>query len=299
MSGYLYVLLAAALWALLGPVSRLVLREGIAPLEIAFWRAVIAWVLFAAHVLITTRGARSAAERNTGWSVARRDLGGIAAFGVIGVAMLYAALPLAIQAGGAALAVVLLYTAPAWVALFAWAMLGEHMTRRKLVALGLTLLGIAGIATAGGGEIRPSAGALGWGLLSGVSYASLYLFGKRYFSRYAPATVFLYALPVAGLVLLPLTTFQPKSTVSWAALLVIGVLSTYGAYLAYSAGLARLEATRAAIVATAEPVIAAILAFVFWGERFAPLGYAASGMVLVGVLIMASGSAGASRTARG
>ena len=213
--------------------------------------------------------------------------------------MLYAALPLAIQAGGAALAVVLLYTAPAWVALFAWAMLGEHMTRRKLVALGLTLLGIAGIATAGGGEIRPSAGALGWGLLSGVSYASLYLFGKRYFSRYAPATVFLYALPVAGLVLLPLTTFQPKSTVSWAALLVIGVLSTYGAYLAYSAGLARLEATRAAIVATAEPVIAAILAFVFWGERFAPLGYAASGMVLVGVLIMASGSAGASRTARG
>lgn len=277
MVGYLYVLLAAALWALIGPVARLVLREGIAPLEIAMWRAVIAWVLFAAHAVV----------RGTG-TIARADLGGIAAFGVVGIAGLYGALPLAIQAGGAALAVVLLYTAPAWVAFFSWALLGETMTTRKLVALGLTLLGIGGIATAGGGEMRPSAAALGWGLLSGVSYASLYLFGKRFFGRYTPATVFLYALPVAVLVLLPLTTFHSKSAIAWTALLVIGVFSTYGAYLAYSAGLARLEATRAAVVATAEPVIGALLAFVFWGERFAPLGYVSAGLVLGGVVLMAS-----------
>jgi DME family drug/metabolite transporter len=206
----------------------------------------------------------------------------------VGIATLYGALSLAVDAGGAALAVVLLYTAPAWVALFAWALLGEQMTARKLLALAVTLLGIAGVATAGGGAMRPSGAALGWGLLSGLGYASIYLFGKRYFARYAPATVFMYAIPIAGLVLLPLTTFHPKSATAWAALLVLGVFSTYGAFLAYSAGLARLEATRAAVVATAEPVIGAALAFVFWGERFAPLGYAAAGLVLFGVLLMAS-----------
>ena len=65
------------------------------------------------------------------------------------------------------------------------------------------------------------------------------------------------------------------------------MFSTYGAYLAYSAGLARLEATRAATVATIEPVIAAALAFTFWGERFAPLGYVAACLVLAGVIMMA------------
>jgi DME family drug/metabolite transporter len=281
MVGYLYVLLAAALWALLGPVSRLVLREGVAPLEIALWRCVIGTALFALHV---------AASRSARWSVARGDLPGIAAFGVVGIATLYGALSLAVE-GGAALAVVLLYTAPAWVALFAWALLGERMTARKLLALAVTLLGIVGVATAGGGEVRPSVAALGWGLLAGLGYASIYLFGKRYFARYAPATVFVYAIPIAGLVLLPLTTFHPKSATAWVALLVLGVFSTYGAFLAYSAGLARLEATRAAVVATAEPVIGAGLAFVFWGERFAPLGYAAAGLVLLGVLLMASAPA--------
>ena len=210
-----------------------------------------------------------------------------AAFGLIGVAILYAAFPLSVEAGGAALAVVLLYTAPAWVALASAVFLHERLSPTKLVAVALTLLGIVGVAFAGGGEVRPSPTAIAWGLLSGISYGSLYFFGKRYFARYSPATVFVVALPVAALAMYPLTTFNAKSGLAWGALIAVGVFSTYAAYLAYSAGLARLEATRAATVATIEPVIAAVLAFVFWDERFSPLGYVAACLVLAGVLIMA------------
>ena len=278
-SGYLYVILAAALWAAIGPVSRLLLREGITPLEMAFWRAVVAWVLFVAHTLL---------QRRTGaFRVAPRDLPGIAAFGLIGVAILYAAFPLAVEAGGAALAVVLLYTAPAWVALFSALFLRERLHATKLGALALTLLGIIGVASAGDGAVRPSPTAIAWGLLAGVSYGSLYFFGKRYFARYAPATVFVVALPVAAAALLPLATFHVKSGLAWIALIAIGVFSTYGAYLAYSAGLARLDATRASTVATVEPLFATALAFVFWGERFSPLGYIAALLLLVGVVMMA------------
>jgi DME family drug/metabolite transporter len=279
-SGYLLVILAAALWAAIGPVSRVLLREGITPLEMAFWRAALAWILFVAHAALR--------RHTTPVRVARRDLPGMAAFGLIGVAILYAAFPLAVQAGGAAVAVVLLYTAPAWVALVSWAFLGEHLGRTKVLALVITMLGLVGVATAGGGVMRPSGAAIGWGLLSSLSYGSLYLFGKWYFARYSPATVFVHALPVAALALFPLATFHAKSPVAWTALIALAVFSTYGAYLAYSAGLTRLAATRAATVATVEPVFGAALSFLFWGERFAPLGYVAAILVLVGVVMMAS-----------
>jgi len=291
LTGYLYILLAAALWALIGPVSRVALRDGVAPLEIAFWRCLVAWALFVVHagvLALRARGGVGPPRR-----IARRDLGGIAAFGIVGVAVLYATVPLAVRDGGAALASVLLYTAPTWVALLAWALLGERITGRKILALALTLAGIGGIALSGSAGMRPSAGALLWGLASGLSYASLYLFGKRYFARYPPTTVFLYALPVAGLALLPLTPFGTKTPGAWLALLALGSLSTYGAYLAYGAGLARLEAVRAATAATAEPVLAALLAYLFWDERFTLTGYLACGLIIAGVLVMATAPADA------
>ena len=38
MTGYLYVLAAAVLWSLIGPFSKICMEEGLAPLEVAFWR---------------------------------------------------------------------------------------------------------------------------------------------------------------------------------------------------------------------------------------------------------------------
>ena len=287
-----FILLAALLWGMFGPVARVALREGIGPLEIAFWRTIIALALFALHVALWHRKQHPASgEPKRPLGIARADLPATLLFALTAVAALYAFLPLAVEAGGATLAVVLLYTAPAWVALFASLLLGERLTRRTMLALGLTLAGIGGIALAGEGDVRPSLPALGWGLASGLSYASLYLFGKRLFARYAPAVVFVYALPVAALVLYPLTGFSHKSAQAWVALLVLGVFCTYAAYLAYSAGLSRIEATRAATIATAEPVIAALLAFAFWDERLPVTGYVAAGLVLSGVLVTATAPA--------
>ena len=283
------ILLAALLWGMFGPVARVALRDGVAPLEIAFWRTVIAGVLFAAHVaLVRWRRSVARGDARARLTIARADLPVLLLFALTAVAALYAFLPLAVEAGGATLAVVLLYTAPVWVALFAWLLLGERLTPRTLLAVALTLMGVGGIALSGEEAVRPTSAALGWGLAAGLSYASLYLLGKHLFSRYAPAVVFVHALPIATVVLFPLTDFAHKSPVAWAALLVLGVVCTYAAYLAYSAGLARIEATRAATIATTEPVIAALLAFVFWDERLPAAGYLAAALVLSGVLLTAS-----------
>ncbi len=281
--GYVFVLLAAVLWGVLGPVSRIVLRDGVDPLEIAFWRALIAGGCYAAHALALRRV-----------RVERRDAPAVVAFGLVCVALFYGAYFFAVQTGGAALASVLLYTAPVWVALFSTLFLRERMTGRKLVAVTLAIAGVAGIAVAGGGVggVRLSAAALFWGLLSGWAYALYYLFGKRYFDRYHTATLFMYALPIGALALLPFVRFSPKSSEAWMAIVFLALVPTYAAYLLYSAGLRRIEATQAATVATLEPVVAAIAAYLAWGERMGAAGYLFAALVILAVILMVTGDSG-------
>jgi DME family drug/metabolite transporter len=282
--GYAYIVAAALLWATIGPAARFALRAGITPLEISFWRAAIAGLLFVLHA-----GARGRLR------VARADLLAVGGFALFGVTIFYWSYFRAVELGGAALAAILLYTAPAWVALAAALWLGERLTVRKSIAVALTLGGIALVAVGSGSGV--SAGAMGpasrapafaWGLLSGLAYAGYYLFGKRYFGRYEASTLFAYALPLGAALLLPVVTFAPKAVHEWSVLLFLAVVPTYGAYLLYSFGLARIEATRAATVATLEPVAAAALAYLVWGEALRGLGYAGAALVLAGVLVVAT-----------
>ena len=281
--GYAYIIGAALLWATIGPAARFALRAGIEPLEMSFWRAAIAGLLFALHAALRGR-----------LCVARRDLPAVGGFALLGVTIFYWAYFRAVELGGAALAAILLYTAPAWVALAAALWLGERMTVRKSVAVALTLTGIALVAHGSGSGVTAGAAvgarvpALAWGLLAGLAYATYYLFGKRYFGRYEASTLFAYALPLGAALLLPAVRFAPKSTVDWLVLLFLAVVPTYGAYLLYGFGLARVEATRAATVATLEPVAAAALAYLVWGETLRGSGYVGAALVLAGVLLVAT-----------
>jgi len=159
--------------------------------------------------------------------------------------------------------------------------------RPPRVVLALTLAGIATFGLSGGESGRASPAAIGLGLPSGLTYAFLYLFGKSYFARYSSSVVFLWALPPAILLVFPATDFAAESALARATLVT---LSTYGAYLAYSAGPRRLEATRASVIATLEPVLAGLLTFWIWGERFALAGCAGGALILTGVGLVATPS---------
>jgi DME family drug/metabolite transporter len=80
-----------------------------------------------------------------------------------------------------------------------------------------------------------------------------------------------------------------KTQTAWAAIAFVAVVPTYLAYVFYSAGLRRVQATRAATVATVEPVVATLAALVMWDERLSAAGYAFAAVVLIGVLMMVGG----------
>lgn len=277
MRGYLYVLLAAVLWGSLGPVAKYAFAQGVEPLEVAFWRCVVPFAPFAFQAL-----------RRGGLSVERGDRAHLAGFGVICIASFYGVYQLAIQSGGAALASVLMYTAPAWVALLAWWLVGERMSALKLAAVGSTLAGVACVSGVLGGDAvaRVSPTAVLFGLLSGLTYAMYYIFGKSRLQKYSTPVLFLYGLPLGALLLFPFVEFHHKTPGAWAAIVTVALLSTWGAYSAYYAGLRRLEATRASVVATLEPVVAAVAAFIWWGERFSASGYLGAGLILGAVALV-------------
>ena len=190
LRGYLLIMAAASLWGMLGPFARLAFSQGLLPMEVAFWRAALAWIFFGAHAVLT-RQVR----------MARGDLPAMVVFALTGVTFFYGSYQVAVQRGGASLAAVLLYTAPAWVTVLARFFFGEAITRVKVAALVLTLAGVCGVSLgAGGAGLQGAIGpaALTAGLTAGFCYSMYYLFGKRFSSRYTSPNLFLYMLPVGG-----------------------------------------------------------------------------------------------------
>jgi DME family drug/metabolite transporter len=243
-------------------------------MEVAFWRAVLAWGFFGVHA-VATRAVR----------IHLADLPMVVLFAIFGVTFFYGSYQFAIRGGGAALAAVLLYTAPAWVAVLARFAFRELFTPAKVMALVLTLTGVVCVAW-GGGTIRITLSSLFFGLAAGFCYSLYYIFGKYFSLRYTSPNLFFYLLPIGAVTLVPWVDFTSKSPTAWAALICIAALSTYGAYFCYYQGVRYLEASRAAITATLEPVLAAVVAFFWWGEAFEFTGYVGSAMILVAVLLM-------------
>lgn len=274
LRGYVFIFGAALLWGLLGPVSRYLFAAGVSPIEASFYRALMTWVMFAVHA-----AAKKQMKAET------KDLPILFAFGFVGISLFYAANMMAVDQGGAALASVLLYTAPFWVALFSYFLFGERMSLIKGVAMVLAVAGVWGICADGGPMAGESIGtAVLWGLTAGFCYSLYYIIGKKFSGTYAPYTLFFWILPTGILGLLPFVEFTPKTPVSWFQLLLLAFFS-YSANSFYYLGLRYLAPTRAVLTATLEPVVATFFAWLLWNETLGLMGYGGSALILTGVLL--------------
>ena len=266
-----FVFSAAVLWALSGLVVKVLLGSGLGALEIAFWRALLGGSVFVVHGALNRK---LRLETPT-------DLGVLTGLAFFGVALHFISFNFAVQYGGVSLAVLCVAFGPALVALGAGLFLGEPVGRSKVGFVGMGVVGLAVVALAGGAETTVSVPALLWGGVAALSVASYDLIGKWLLRRYSPVAMSAVLMPLAALGLLPFVSFTVKTPQHWVLLALLAGLSTYLGHLLYQTGLQRLEASRASLLVSVEPVVAMSLAVLLFGERLAPAGLVGSGLILM------------------
>ena len=168
----------------------------------------------------------------------------------------------------------------------------EPVSGKKLLALALTLLGCACVCGVFSGGLSVTVPGILLGLGSGFFYALYSVFGRYALAHYPPLTVtvwtFLFAGPASLALLRPaeLAAAFAGNPGVWGTALALAVLSTAAPYILYTWGLARMEPGRASILASLEPVVAALTGVLAFGEPMGPLTALGILLVLAGVSIL-------------
>lgn len=168
---------------------------------------------------------------------------------------------------------ILMYTSPIWVTLFARVVFGEKIGRKKLVALGMAFLGCILVSGITGGVGRVSAEGLLLGLGSGIGYGLYSIFGRIALEKgYHPMTVSAYTFLFACVGVLPFikpVKIWEKMNVApglWGWALCMVLFSTCMSFTLYTIGLKYMEAGRAAVLATLEPIVTTLVGVLFYKE---------------------------------
>ncbi len=283
--GYFFIVLAALLWSMIGWLMRTLHDQySFSALTLAFLRAGIAFVILFAILAIVQRNLLQ---------INRQSIMLLAFFGLFGIALFYFVYAQAIITTSVTTAVVLLYTAPAFVTLIAWRVWDEPLTPRKLFAVGLAFIGCALVARAYDTEqLQLNFVGVLFGLGAGLTYGLFTIFTKAGQKRFPLWTLMTYELFFGALFLLPAQNpnelvILARQPMAWLYLLTLVLGSTLGAIAAFTRGLRDVPASNASVVATIEPVMASALAFLILGERLEVWQIVGGGLVIAGALWLA------------
>lgn len=277
--GYLFVCLAAVLWAAAGTGAKFLFNRGMSPYQLIQLRVTLAfcgllfWLAWRNRPLL---------------KIAAKDLFYFSLLGILGIGAAQFFYLFAISKIKVAAAILLHYTGPVFVALYAAAFRHQKLTRQSVLALVGTVVGCFLVVGAYNLDLFAlnRAGIVG-GLLAAVAFATYTLLSEYGMQKYSPWTVLLYGLLFATLawnILHPplealLRFYAP---VEWIWILFIAVCGTILPFGLYFEGVSRIRSTHASITATLEPITAGIISALFLGEILSPL------QILGGILVIAS-----------
>ena len=257
-------------------MARFTILGGLDSTTVLLLRVVIASALFGVTLAFTDRA---------NLRISRRGLGSalfIGALNAVGMILFF----LSLSYLEASLGAMILALSPPMV-LSLLALRGERLTRRHLVRLGLALAGVYLL-------VGPS-GDVNW---MGVTLA---LVATIIFSVQLAATQWLLVgYPIRSIVFyvtITMTLFvvgwwvfqgeawTPLTPIDWAAVLVLAVLCTYGARLAYYAAVGRIGSGQLALLSPLETMLSVIWSILFLGERLTPIQFVGGGLILFSALL--------------
>lgn len=283
--GYLIVVAAALMWAVSGTSSKFLFNQGITPLQLVQLRVTFS----AAFLFLILLGARRSLLE-----ISLRDIPYFAVLGISGMAMITFTYFYAISKINVAVAILLQYLAPVFIAVFYAFTAPEKLTRTTLVAVTLSVFGCY-LAV---GAYNVNFLTLNWrgvvvGVLSGLAYAWYTIYGERGMRRYDPRTVVFYSFLFASLfwnLAAPFSAFRVSYTaVEWFWIAYIVVFGTAIPYSLYTMGISLIRSTRASVTATLEPIAAAFAAWIFLGEFLDLLQILGGALVIASIIILQFG----------
>jgi drug/metabolite transporter (DMT)-like permease len=257
------VFLGAALWGIIGLFIDQLSQAGFTSLQIVTLRVVSASVMLTVFVTLKNP------------DLLKIDFSDSMSFigtGIFSTVFFSWAYFTAIEEVSLSIAVILLYTGPAFVVVLSRIFFGEPMTVRKVGALFLTIVGCVLVI-----KVFPlnaeqiSLYGIIIGLASGFGYALYSIFGKHALQKYHPLTVITYTFIFASILLIPtsgltISLQDLQSHDVWINILGLGFFPTALAYFLYTTGLSMIESGRASIAATVEPLVATWLGVWFFGD---------------------------------
>jgi drug/metabolite transporter (DMT)-like permease len=283
-SGTLMCLGSGAAFGAMAVFGKLSYGEGATVGTLLAVRFALAAALFWALVLATGAGGEVRA-------LSRRDVGAGLGLGACGYALQSGCYFAALERIDASLLSLLLYTFPAIVAAAAVALGRERLDRRRMTALALALGGLVlVVAGAGTGAVDPLGAALA--MAAAVVYSTYILVSDGVVGRMRPQVLSALvctgaaASLIGGSALLGQLRPGALTVAGWGWLASLTVVSTVGAISLFFAGLRRVGPTTASILATVEPLVTVLLAFLVFAERLGAVQLVGGALVLSAVLIL-------------
>jgi len=265
------------------------------PLILAFWRDAftalvllpVLWLFFPALLRLK-----------------RQDLSYLLAYGLV-LAVFNALWTLSVALVGAAVSTVLVYSSAAYTVLLGWWLLKEPLNWAKGLAVVFSLGGCVLISEV----LTPTAwqanlAGITAGALSGLCYAVYSLMGRSASQRgLNPWTTLLYTFGFAAVFLLlanllpgqflPGTAANPAdlfclgdSTAGWGFLLLLAAGPTLVGFGLYNVSLVYLPSSIANLIATLEPALTALFAYLLLGEYLSAMQLIGSLLILSGVVFL-------------
>jgi drug/metabolite transporter (DMT)-like permease len=294
--GYAMVMAAATLWAVNGAVSKVILSSGLSSLRLAEVRSAGAFVLLALALGI----ARPATLR-----LRARELPLLVLFGAGGLALVQLFYFLAIHRLAIGIALLIEYLAPVLVALWARFVLHQPVRRRIWVALALAVAGLALVVEIWSGLSLDAAGVAA-ALAGAATYALYLLLAEHGVGGRDPVSLVCFGFLFAALawsIVQPWWSFPHGivgadislhgrladwhlpvwSLMAW--MIVLGTIVPFGLLVG---SLRHIPATRAAIVAMLEPVVATVVAYAWLAESLTAVQITGGVVVLAAIFLAQS-----------
>lgn len=280
--GAIYMALAASIWGGMYVVSKIVL-EVIPPFALVWLRYVVALAALVVLALLTRQS----------WRIRWRDVPLVLAIGFIGYAISIWAQFLGTKLSSAQMGAMITSATPAFMVLFARIIIGERVTRRKALSVGLATVGVLLIVGIGHISRSYELGGIVLGVAA-ISWALMSVLIKRVPENYSLLVVTMYGIFVATIVMTPFAVVQMHSVdvselthpIIWGGILYLGLVSTAVAFSLWNKGIRMVDASNGGLYFFFQPLVGTLLGWLVLGEQVGLLFWIGAILIVCGVLLV-------------